>query len=331
MRKALLYCLFTFFLFSKSYAQVITSDKQIMDSLIQNDAFLKMLDKIDDAESYFRINVGIGNRLFSGNNKAVQNLDTKNQLVFTPSAGYFHKSGLSLSFAGYLLRENSKFNFYQYAISPSYSYSKGKVADALISYIHYFKESNYSASASPFENEVYANLLFKKPFLKPGFSTSYSSGNYTEIVNVDTTIINGNRLIPIKYIDSANTKVSSFSLSASIEHDFKFYEVLAKNDGLRLTPQFSLISGINNYSVSHTSSAQLYNLYTKRKLKKLRRFQSSTDKGKYEIQSVGLDLDLNYSIGKFYIEPEIYLDYYLPKTDGNAFTQVYNFNIGITF
>ena len=331
MHRALLCFLSTVFLLGKSSAQVTPSDKQIMDSLIQNDEFLKMLDKMDDVESYFRINIGIGNRLFSGNNKAVQNLDTKNQLVFTPSVGYFHKSGLSLSFAGYLLSENSKFNFYQYALSPAYSYSKGKVVDAMVSYIHYFKEASYIASGSPFDNEVYASLLFKKPFINPGFSAGYSSGNYNEIVNVDTTVINGNRLIHIKYIDSANTKVSSFSLSASIEHDFKFYKLLAKTDGLRLTPQLLLISGINNYAVSHKSSAQLYNSYTQKKLKKLRRFQSSASESKYEIQSVGLDLDLNYSIGKFYIEPEIYLDYYLPKTDSKAFTQIFNFNIGITF
>ncbi len=330
MLRALLFCLFVIFLFSKSYAQVSPSDKQIMDSLIQNDEFLKMLNKMDDAESYFRINVGIGNRLFSGNNKAVQNLDGQNQLVFTPSLGYFHKSGLSLSFAAYLLSEKNKLSFYQYAISPSYFYSKGKAADALISYVHYFKESRYNISASPFDNEIYANLLFKKLLIKPGFSASYSSGRYNEIVNVDTTIIILNRPTHIKYVDTAVTKISSFSLSASIEHDFTFYKLLAKNDGLRFTPQLSLISGINNYTVSHKSSTQLYNLYTKRKLKRLRRFQSSSEKGKYEIQSLGLDIDLNYSIGKFYLEPELYLDYYLPKTDGESFTQVYNFNIGIT-
>ncbi len=301
-----------------------------MDSLIQNDEFLKMLVKMDDAKGYFRGNLGIGNRLFSGNNKAVQSLDIKNQLVFTPSVSYMHKSGLALSFASYLLNENSKFQFYQYALSPSYSYSKGKAVSTLLSYVHYFRESRYDASASPFDDEIYANLIFKKPYIKPGISVSYSSGGYTEIVNVDTTVIILNRPTLIRYTDTATTKISSFSLSASIEHDFVFYTLFAKKDCLRVTPQLSIISGVNNYTVSHKSSTQLYNLYTKRQLKRLRRFQSA-DAGNFEIQSLGLDLDLNYSIGKFYLEPEVYLDYYLPKTDDKAFTQVYNFNIGITF
>ncbi len=330
MFRALLFFMFSNFLFFKSQAQVTPSDKEIMDSLIQNDEFLKMLDKMDDVQSYFRVNVGIGNRLFSGNNKAVQNLDTKMKFVFTPSAGYFHKSGLSLSAAGYLLNENSTFNFYQYALSPSYAYSKGKVVNALISYIHYFKESRYNASASPFNDEIYASLVFKKPYIKPGISAGYSSGNYSEIINIDTTVIILNRPTLIKFVDTATTQISSFSLAASIEHDFTFYRIFSKKDGLRFTPQLSAIAGINKYSISHKRSTQLYNLYTKRKLKRLRRFQSASD-GNFEIQSLGLDLDLNYSIGKFYLEPEVYLDYYLPKTEGKAFSQVYNFNIGITF
>ncbi len=331
MRGVISFLFFSIFFFSKLYAQETRSDKEIMDSLLQNDEFLKMLDKMDDVQSYFRINAGIGNRLSGGNNKAVQNLDPQNELVFTPSAGYFHKSGLSLSFAVYLLNANSSLSFYQYALSPSYSYSKSKAVNALVSYVHYFKESRYNGSASPFDDQIYASIIFKKPYIKPGISVSYSSGSYKEIVNVDTTVIILNRPTLIKYTDTAVTNVSSFTLSASIEHDFSFYNLFSKKDRLRFTPQLSLISGINDYSVTHNSSTQLYGLYTKRQLKKLRRFQSSAGNGNFEIQSVGLDLDLNYSFGKFYIEPEVYLDYYLPKSDDKAFTLVYNFNIGITF
>ncbi|MEP7254069.1 MAG: hypothetical protein ABI683_16860 [Ginsengibacter sp.] len=332
MRRVLLLFLIIPFGSSKLSAQVIPSDKEIMDSLLANDAFLKMLDKMDAPQSYFRINMAVGTRLFSGNNKAAQSLDNKRQLVLTPSAGYFHKSGLSASVAGYLLNENSSLNFYQYAISPSYSYTKSKAVSSLLSYTHYFHESKYTTTAAPFDDEIYANLILKKPYIKPAVSVSYSAGKYDEIINVDTTVIILNRPTLIHYVDTATTEISSFSVAASIEHDFTFYNLLAKKDGLRFTPQLSVISGINNYSVSHKSSAQLFNLYTKRRLTKLRRFQSSSDGGgTFDVQSIGLDIDLNYSIGKFYLEPEVYLDYYLPKTDDKAFTQVYNFNIGITF
>ena len=99
-----------------------------------------------------------------------------------------------------------------------------------------------------------------------------------------------------------------------------------------LTPQLSLITGINTYDVKHSSSLANFNAFTKKKLKKIRHFQSQDkNNNKYQLQSVGLDLDVNYSIGKFYFEPEFYLNYYLPETNDNRFTQIFNFNIGITF
>ncbi len=327
-----LYCfLFSIILFSKTYGQLSPSDKKIMDSLLQTDELLKMIDGLDVDRSYFRINIGVGNRLFTEKNKAVENLQSNNQLVFTPSVGYFHKSGLSISFTGFLLSQNSKTDFYQYALSPSYSFSKGKLADATLSYSHYFKKDNYSSSTSPFDDELYGSVILKKFWIKPGISVGYSSGKYQEIIKVDTVVMILNRPTPVKFTDTATTKISSFSIAASIEHDFNLYTVLSKRDGLRLTPQLSLISGINNYSVSNKKSVQLYNTYIKKKLKRLQRFKSSTGDSKFELQSAGLDLDLNYTIGKFYLEPELYLDYYLPKTEDKRFTQIFNFNIGITF
>ena len=51
----------------------------------------------------------------------------------------------------------------------------------------------------------------------------------------------------------------------------------------------------------------------------------------YQAQSLGLDLNLNYSIGIFYFAPEFYIDYYLPKTNDKRVTQIFNLNTGITF
>ncbi len=327
-----LYCfLITILLLSKTYGQLTPSDQKIMDSLLQNDELMKMINGLGEGQSYFRINAGIGNRLFTERNKAVENLQTNNQLVFTPSVGYFHKSGLGVSFTGYLLSQNKKTDFYQYALSPSYSYSKGKWINATLSYSHYFKKANYNSSASPFNDEFYGSAVLKKYWIKPAVSIGYSSGKYREIVNVDTIIRIQNRPTPIKFVDTATTTISSFSIAASIEHDFNFYSVLCKKDGLSITPQLSVITGVNDYSVSNKKSIQMYNTYIKRRLKHLQRFQSSPGESKYEVQSVGLDLDLNYQIGKFYLEPELYLDYYLPKTNDTRFTQIFNFNIGITF
>lgn len=53
--------------------------------------------------------------------------------------------------------------------------------------------------------------------------------------------------------------------------------------------------------------------------------------GYYQLQSIGLDLNCVYVMGRFYFDPDLYLNYYLPKTNDDRFAQIFNFNLGITF
>ena len=311
---------FIFFLtgvlfFSKSFGQTSPSDKQIMDSLLKNDEMLKMIIKYYKPSSHFRINIGVGNQLYGNQNKAIETLQNSNQLVFNPSLAYYHKSGLGISFSGYLLSENHKTDFYQYSVSPFYNYAKGNVVEALLSYTHYFEKDIYSTNTSPVQNEIYGSFIFKKPWLKPGISAAYSSGTYHEIIKIDTIIRIVNQQLHIKYIDTTTAKLSSFSLIGTLEHSFEFYKLFLKKDILKFYPPVFFITGINSYEVSHKSTTTNYNSFTKRRSKRIRHFQSESGKNKYQSQSLGLDLDLNYSVGIFYFEPELYLDYYLPKTN----------------
>ena len=331
MRTLLIFFLTGVLFFSKSFGQINPSDKHIMDSLLQNDEMLKMIGSLGRPSSYFRINTGVGNKLYSSQDKAIESLQNTNQFVIGPSVAYYHKSGFGISFTGFLLSENNKTDFYQYSLSPFYNYTKGKVANASFSYTHYFEKDIYSSNTSPIQNEFYGNLLFKKPWLKPGISAGYSSGTYHEIIKIDTIIRVANQQVHIKYIDTTSIKISSFSLAGTIEHSFGFYNIFSKKDGLSFTPQFSFITGINTYQVSHKSTTANYNSFTRRLSKRIRHFQSRSGKDKYQAQSLGLDLDLNYFIGIFNFEPELYLDYYLPKTNDKRLTQIFNFNIGITF
>jgi hypothetical protein len=289
------------------------------------------LNNYNKNSSYFRVNVGIGNKLYSNQDKSIESLQNSQQFIVSPSVGYYNKSGFGISFAGFLFNENKKTDFYQYTLSPSYTYSKGKVADVLISYTHYFEKDHYSYHTSPVQNEFYGNILFKKSWLKPGIAAGYSFGKYHEIIKIDTTITILTQQIHIHYIDTTTIKLSSFSLAASLEHSFIFFDLFSIKDGIILTPQLSLISGINTYDISHTSSLANFTAFSKKRLRRIRHFQSQAKNMNYQLQSVGLDLDVNYSIGKFYFEPDLYLNYYLPATNDNRFTQIFNFNIGITF
>ena len=103
-----------------------------MDSLLQNDEMLKMIGSFGKPSSYFRINIGVGNKLYSSQDKAVESLQNTNQLVISPSVAYYHKSGFGISFAGFLLSENNKTGFYQYSVSPFYNYTKGESCECII-------------------------------------------------------------------------------------------------------------------------------------------------------------------------------------------------------
>jgi hypothetical protein len=315
----------------ESFAQISPTDKHIMDSLLQNDEMLKMINNLGKASSYIRVDVGIGNKLYSSQDKQVITLQNNADIVFTPSIGYFHKSGFGISFTGFLLSENKKTAFYQFSLSPSFYYTKSKIIDGSISYTHYFERDEYGSNTSPVQDEFYGTLLFKKPWLKPGIAAGYSYGNINQVIKIDTTIKVLNREILIKYIDTARIQLSSFSLAANVEHSFTFFNLFSIKDGLVFTPQLSLMAGLNKYQVHHSSSLENYNSFTKKKIKRLRHFLSQSDNDKFELQSAGMDLFANYSIGKFYLQPEIYFDYFLPETSDNRFTQIYSLNIGITF
>ena len=331
MRRILYFFLAGLLLFSKLYGQVNPSDKQILDSLLKNDEMLKMINNFSKNSSYFRVNVGAGNKMQSNQDKSTESLQNSQTFVFSPSVGYYHKSGFGISVAGFLFDENNKSDFYQYTLSPSYSYNKGKVADVLVSYTHYFVTGKYSYKTSPVQDEFYGNILFKKSWLKPGISLGYSTGKFSDLIHIDTTVKILTQLVHIIYNDTITAKISSYSVAGSVEHSFLFFNFFSIKDGIIITPQLSLISGINIYDISHTSSLSNYNAFSKLSLKRIRHFQSQVNNKNYQLQSIGFDLDINYSIGKFYLEPDLYLNYYLPDTNDNRFTQIFNFNIGITF
>ena len=124
MQRILLFFLAGIFMLSKSYGQLSPSDQHILDSLLQNDELLKMINNYDKNFSYFRVNVGVGNNLYSSQDKSIESLQSSQRFVVSPSVGYYHKSGFGISFAGFLLTDNNKTDFYQYTLTPSYSYKK---------------------------------------------------------------------------------------------------------------------------------------------------------------------------------------------------------------
>jgi hypothetical protein len=279
------------------------------------------LDSADKPTSYGLISIGVGNRLFSvRNNQLNAKQSDSSKIVFNPAIGYFHKSGLSISAGANLLNDGKKFGVTQYSINPAFDLHENKNFAFGISYSHYFIKDKYSLYSSPVQNDFYTYLIYKKTWIEPGIAIGYATGNFTEIFK-------GKTPGGIQLRDTGTFSVKTFSMIASASHSFEWYNVFGKRDGLSFTPSLQLsFSSDSTENISHTISPVLV-----RFLKKIRRIPRLQGKNNFEMQSVGFNLEANYTTGNFSILPQLYFDYFLPETDEKRFTQVFALSLGYSF
>ncbi len=324
MQKILLSVFCFFILCSKTVAQDTTVQGQpAFDSAAILNDLMELLDSAGGSASYGLVSVSISNRIFSLRNNALNARQASaSALVFNPSAGYFHKSGFSLSAGASLINQKGKgFGGTQYSVTPAYDLAGNSKWGFGLSYSKYFISDKYSSYSSPIQNDWYTYVNYTKPWLQPGITMGYSSGTYKEI-NQFTILATGNTII-----DTGTYKVKSFSFTASAGHGFTWQHIFNKEDELGFTPTLMMnFSSDSTESVSHTIGQNLVRL-----LKRRKRLRRSGDKNSFEAQSVAASLDFNYAIGKFTILPQIYLDYYLPKTDEKRFTHTFTISIGYSF
>ena len=320
--------LFTFFCFSIISSKTIAQDTAAKETPAFDSAtvlkdLLYLLDSADVSTSYGLVSVGIGNRLFSLHNNTLNAKQSgTSTLVFTPTAGYFHKSGFSLSAGANLLQQKGKgFGASQYTVTPAYDLVNNKNWTFGISYSRYFINDKYSPYSSPIQNDFYTYASYNKHWLQPGVALGYSTGNYTEI-NKFTIQATGNT-----FIDTGTYHLKTFSFTTSIGHNFEWEHIFGKHDGLGFTPSLLVnFSSDSTQSVSHTVGQNILRL-----LKRRKRLPRLGDKNSFQAQSAALSLDLNYSVGNFTILPQLYLDYYLPATDEKRFTQTFTLSVGYSF
>jgi hypothetical protein len=303
------------------------AESAALDSMLKQDAFAQLFDSLQNEppKSSFDINLGFGNRLFSLNNKTLTaDQANVNKLIFTPAVSYFHKSGLGISVTTFLGSDSGQLALFQTGITPSFDYSGKKIA-AGISYTRYLLNNSLSVSPSPFQNDVYVYVNTVKGVLQPGLAIGYASGQYKEYT--DSLRIRTAPLPPIRIKDTTVYKLQDWSLIASVKHDFMWYGLLNKNDGLLFSPQLMLIAGSQKYATRSSTVA-----ITRRQTSpvRLRSASSSVDQTKFTLQSAALSLDMDYGIGKWYIRPQLYLDYYLPATTGNRLTSTFSCTLGVS-
>jgi hypothetical protein len=326
MRKIFYVVIYFLVLSIKCYAQTSPGNNLTeKDSLEIMNELTKLLDANDDPKSFAIANVGIGNRLFSIKNNAFNAFQsTSSKLIYSPSLGYFHKTGFGLTAGANLLNDGSGLIVNQYSLSPSFDLTGNKNIAFDISYAHYFVKDKYSAYSSPIQNDFYTAFTYKKTWLQPGIALGYATGEYKETKYKDTVIAG----IRKHFYDSINNKLKVFSIMLSASHEFNWYNILNKTDGLFFTPTLMVNAGSGETAISHKTNATiLFNLLNRKgRIPKIQ-------KSKFELQSIGLNMNLGYDIGNFSFTPQLYIDYYLPAIEpgSNRITPVFTFNIGYYF
>jgi len=325
-RILLLACLFSFLnCFSQNPGTTVS--KPVIDTTAVLDSLSKDLDLLkellEDKTSYFNVNLSLGNQLFSKNNFSLNSQQsTINAMSFKPGVGYYHKSGLSLSGLAFMNLSNSGDGFYQYSITPSYDYNgEGKVSGG-ISYTSYFTKAKDTLPdyATPYDHEFYGYAYLNQGLIQPGITLGYATGKYTEIFRGRVVGPLGTQVF---VLDSQKTKQSDFSLSASVQHNFDWYNVISDNDGLSFVPTLMLNAGSSKTTILSHSNKLVSNIVAKKKNNRFSNLNSG-----FQIYSLGLSLNLMYEIGKFYLQPETYFDYYFLDSD-KKFTTLFSVSAGI--
>ena len=341
MKKALILSLFTFVLCSGHYSLKAQQNKldsifakadttAVMDSLMEG--FDAYMDSLSQPSSFFSLSVGMGNRNFSVKNNSLNTQETTRQLSFTPTAAYYHKSGLGISVTGFAANLGNSFHFYQYAITPSYDYIGDKVS-AGISYTRYLGKDTATVSASPYDNDIYGYVYLRHKNWRYGITAGYATGRFYDKVSYSDSVYKYITLLQrygwvyvTKTIASEN-HIKDLSLSASVRKDIEWDGLLRKTDNLRLSFTGYLVTGLSKIQ---TSTNVNYATAKKLSLAKFSRSYSSADGNGFQLQSAVFSVGLFYTIGQFNIQPVYFMDYYFPDTD-QKFSQVFSLTVAYTF
>ncbi|MEJ0102126.1 MAG: hypothetical protein WDO19_05995 [Bacteroidota bacterium] len=316
-------------------SSVTTPKKDTIDDLgdlndISLDELENFLDSILSPHSYFMGSVQIGRGYYNYESKSTYLLETLKKVTYSPVLGYYHKSGLGINATGYIINDNNKFNFFQAALGPSYDYLKNKNLATGISFTHYFTKDSLPFYTSPLQKELYVYFIWRKLWIKPSVSLNYGWGSRSDYEHREEQI-NSLRLRRQGFTRIRTTEsIKDLSLTFSIRHDFYWLDVLGLSDHVRITPQIAFTSGTQKFGFNQTSNTYLTAIRTGANV--LYNSESSflSDNTAFRPLSLAFYLRGEYAFGKFFIQPQLIMDYYFPATENN-FNTVFSFNAGFMF
>jgi len=278
------------------------------------DELERFLDSILSPHSYILTALSIQRGYFNYKSKTEVFLEPTRKLAFTPAVGYYHKNGMGITGTASFVSDQDAFRFYQLALTPSYDYLDNKNLATGISYTRYFTKDSLPFYTSPLQNELYAYFTFRKWWFKPMVAASYGWGSRSDFQQREEYITSLQlRRTGFTRVNTTES-VNDFSLITSVRHDFYWLDVFTYNDHIRLTPQLTYTSGSQKFGFNQSSNT--YATLLRSGANVLYSSENVYLDNKLYFQPLALTfyLKTEYSIGKFYIQPQLILDYYFPAT-----------------
>jgi hypothetical protein len=305
-----------------------------VDSLAYYDDLFNELDAFIDSITAPRnmvlVNIGVGGNFLNYQSGSDIGLDSRRKIVIAPSVGYYHKNGLGITGASTIVHDGTRMNPYQFLISGSYDYLGNQEFITGVSATHFFTKDLLPFYTSPLKNEVNGYFTYKGWWVKPSVSVSYGWGSRSDYEEREE-YITSLRLRPAGYTQiNTRESINDFSIMTSARHDFYWLDLLGKDYVLRLTPQLMFVSGTQKFGFNQTSST-----YTAAKMNGKRvLFDSDNvyldDSVAFQPLSLTAFLKSELSFGKFFVQPQLALDYYFPAKERNL-SAGFGFNAGLIF
>ncbi len=325
-----------------AYSQVTPADTTISkdtdaflaDTTIDYDElfrdFESFMDSILTPRSYFMSTLSIARGYFNFSSKTNQFLETTPKLTYSPMLTWYHKSGFGVNATGYMVNDEENLNLYQFSLSPSFDYLQDRNLATGISYTRYFSKDSLPFYTSPLRNELYAYFTYRRWWIKPMVAVSYGWGSRSDYEQREEQILSL-RLRPTGYTYVNTTEsVSDFSVMTSVRHDFYWLDVFTYNDHIRFTPQINFTSGTQKFGFNQTSNT--YGTTLRNAANVLYSTESVYLDDQLDFQPLSLTFYLRgeYSLGKFFVQPQFMVDYYFPATSNNLST-LFSVNLGMVF
>lgn len=299
-------------------------DDKIFDEL---EAFL---DSILSPHNYFLTALSIQRGYFNYQSKSEVFLQPTRKVTLTPALGYYSKNGLGITGVASFVNDQKAFKFYQLALTPSYDYLQNKRFATGLSYTRYVTKDSLPFYTSPLQNELYAYFTYRKWWFKPMVAASYGWGSRSDYKEREEYITSLQlRRTGYTRIDTKES-VSDFSLITSVRHDFYWLDLFSYNDHIRVTPQLAYTSGSQKFGFNQSSNT--YATLIRSGANVLYSSENVYLDNKLYFQPLSLTfyLKTEYSIGKFYVQPQLILDYYFPATE-KRFTGLFSASAGFIF